>query len=289
MPAVRILSATLLLTAAPRAFAASPGAATADSGGFVRELAKVGLVREAAHEAARQTRLDGGGDLSGDVLFDVGIELARRGDEGRAIALVRLALDHTPSGTPSDLRSLALGTLELHAGDYPRAERRYSKVEAFGETPAIRGRAERMACVGHVYALDSVPSRACVEGFFQSRSVARERALELVDEIAHEERWRTYVGGTISAIVPGLGQALAGEPLDGLLALTVNGGSAVGFAALLVAGDIPDAGLLLLGFTSRYYVGNIEHAADDWQAISERRRHAAADRLLRLLAAPPAP
>ncbi len=282
MRAAPILNVALACLWAAGAAAAPP--APEDSGDFVRTLAKAGLVREAAREAVRQTKLDGGGDLSGDVLFEVGVELARRGDESRAIEIVGLSLDHTSPGELADSRSLALGTLELHSGDYPRAERHYSKVEAFGETAEIRSRGRRMACVGHVFALDSISARACVERLFP-RPADRERALGWIREIEREEGWRSYFGGTLSAVVPGLGQATAGEPLDGLIALAVNGGWVAGTGGLLAVGDVADAALLLLGFATRYYVGNVEHAAADWQAISERRRHAAADRLLRLIAA----
>jgi hypothetical protein len=91
------------------------------------------------------------------------------------------------------------------------------------------------------------------------------------------------VGGTLSGIVPGLGQATGGDPLDGGMALLVNGGWEVGSVLLALDGLYVDASLLAVGMGLRYYLGNIHNGAAAWRAAAHRKRDAAARELARLV------
>ena len=270
----------------PSASARRPAEPSSSEGpGFVRLLRDLGLPREAAREVERLRALDDARGLPDTDLFELGVDLARQGDLARAARLLELAIDRTANPAVADERRLSLGMVHLKAGSYPLAERFFSKVGAFGETPPVRARADRLACLGHLEALDVVPARACVAALIgQPLPPEIQRALARVEA---EERWRGYVGGSLSAIVPGLGQATAGEPLDGSIALLVNGGWGASLVALVGISDYVDAALLLVGFASRYYIGNIQHGAADWSSSVERERRQAAETLMRSLAALP--
>lgn len=84
-------------------------------------------------------------------------------------------------------------------------------------------------------------------------------------------------------ILPGLGQATGGDPLDGGKALLVNGGWEAGAAVLALDGLYVDATLLTIGVGLRYYIGNIHNGAAAWRAAARRTRDAAARDLARLV------
>jgi hypothetical protein len=280
VPILEALSCALL--------AAAPGAPNPDGAGFVDLLRRAGLLREAAAEMRRQDHLDGAPDASADRIFELGLELAAAGDLAPAIEMVDMAVSRTDDTALSDDRRLVLGTLRLREGSYPSAERIFAKVGAFSADASARARAERLACVGSLWAVDPEPAHQCVPHLLPPSldPGARRRAESDLDALAASDSWRGWIGGTLSFVLPGLGQATAGEPLDGLLALLVNGGGGAGVVAISLTGDILDGAVLFLAVVTRYYWGNVEHGAADWKAVGEHAKRRAADRLMRLLVRP---
>lgn len=293
--AAQILDGLFLLTLLVLGPACSARAAplNPEGAGFVSLLRRAGLYDEAAREVARQNELSGAPELDGDLLFGLGLDLAGSGSVPAAIRVVELAVARTEEAVANDDRQLVLGTLHLKEGSYPAAERLFTKVQAFSANPAMRARAERLACVGNLWSLDAEPAKQCVPKALGQATTLSERAqreaTRQLEEIGANDGWRSWVGGILSGILPGLGQATAGEPLDGLVALIVNGGFGVGVVAVSLGGDIVDGALLLLAVLSRYYWGNVQHGAADWTAVGERHKRHAADALMRLLANLPEP
>jgi hypothetical protein len=264
-----------------------------EGAGFVSLLRRAGLYDEAALEVQRQDELSGAPDLDGDLLFGLGLDLARAGNVPAAVRVLQLAVARTQDPALTDDRQLTLGTLHLKEGSYPAAERVFTKVEAFSADALLRSRAERLACVGNLWSLDAEPAKQCVPKLLSAAGTvsarAQREAQRQLDEIGASDGWRGWMGGILSGILPGLGQATAGEPLDGLIALLVNGGFGVGVVAVSLGGDLVDGALLLLAVLSRYYWGNIQHGAADWTAVGQRQKRRAADALMRLLATLPPP
>jgi tetratricopeptide (TPR) repeat protein len=288
------------LAAVALLLASSPASATAvepplnpEGAGFVSLLRQAGLYREAAGEVLRQNELSGAPELDADLLFGLGLDLARTGSVPAAISVVELAVARTQDAALNDDRQLILGTLHLKEGSYPAAERVFTKVETFSADALARARAERLACVGSLWSLDADPARQCVPKLISiagSVSARAQREAERqLDELGASDAWRGWLGGILSGILPGLGQATAGEPLDGLVALLVNGGWGVGVVAVSLGGDVVDGALLLVAVLTRYYWGNIQHGAADWTAATERSKRRAADALMRLIAGLPEP
>ena len=96
---------------------------------------------------------------------------------------------------------------------------------------------------------------------------------ELLAEAGRQKRKSPRTARLLSALLPGAGQAYAGDPADGLNALAVNGGIAVLAAAAAVNRYYPEAVLLVLFPLRRYYTGNIGNAgrlAEQRNAAAER-------------------
>jgi tetratricopeptide (TPR) repeat protein len=94
---------------------------------------------------------------------------------------------------------------------------------------------------------------------------------ELLAEAGKQRRKSPRTARLLSALLPGAGQAYAGDPADGLNALAVNGGIAVLGAAAAVNRYYPEAVLLVLFPLRRYYTGNIGNAG----RLAEKRNAAA--------------
>jgi hypothetical protein len=115
---------------------------------------------------------------------------------------------------------------------------------------------------------------------------------ELLAEAGRQKRKSPRTARLLSALLPGAGQAYAGDAADGLNALAVNGGIAVLAAAAAVNRYYPEAVLLVLFPLRRYYTGNIGNAgrlAEQRNAAAEREyRRRVLDALRRLPAWPQA-
>jgi hypothetical protein len=104
------------------------------------------------------------------------------------------------------------------------------------------------------------------------------RALsDLLAEAGNRKGKSPRTARLLSALLPGAGQAYAGDVADGLNALAVNGGLAVLVVALTVNRYYPEAVLLALFPLRRYYTGNIGNAGRqaarrNAEAQSELRR-----------------
>jgi hypothetical protein len=268
------------------AFAAEPAKEPAKSDRFVGALLRLGLGDEAGIEAHRLLLENGPEALTPETTYRVGMALALAGKPEQAVPLLQQAAADTIDPTRADQIELTTGVVLLRARSFPHAVHVFARVEAFGADEATRAFATRLRCVAEVLAHDGAAARACIAGLPGGLRPGTELD-ELVRTIELEVHTRAIVGGTLSAVVPGLGQLTAGNPGDAAVALLVNGGFATAIYFLVADGAIADAALVGLGLGLRYYLGNIHNGAEAWRAAAERKRDRAEARLLRILG--PAP
>jgi tetratricopeptide (TPR) repeat protein len=93
------------------------------------------------------------------------------------------------------------------------------------------------------------------------RSDSLAQAAELIDAQAAAPRKSPLLAGTLSAIVPGSGQAYAGKYRDGLAAILVNGLFIAGTAVAIDQGNYATAAVVG-GIGLPFYLGNIYGAAN---------------------------
>jgi hypothetical protein len=282
--ALALIAALAALAGARASFAAEP-AGKGDR--FVGDLLRLGLGDEAGIEAHRLLLENGPEGLAPETTYRVGMALAVGGKPDQAVPFLEQAAAGTSDPTRADQIDLATGVVLLRAKSFPHAVHVFARVEAFGADEATRTFATRLRCVAEVLARDGAAARACIAGLPGGLGPSHGEVEELVRTIEVDVHARGIVGGTLSAIVPGLGQATAGNPGDAALALLVNGGFATAVYFLIADGAFADAALVGLGLGLRYYFGNIHNGAEAWRAAAERKRDRASERLIRLLG--PAP
>lgn len=280
--------AALLWARAGRGAEPAPavGGRAGGSDGFVNMLLDLGLPAEAGLEARRLTFENGPDAIAPQTAFQLGMALALDYRADEAVPFLSAAAAATDDPVRADQWQLATGVVLLRTKAFPHAEHVFSRVEAFGADGPTRAFATRLRCIAEVLAHDGAAARACVRELPAGVPRAAE-VDDLLSDLELDARLRGWVGGVLSGLVPGLGQATAGHPGDGLLALAVNGGFGAGVYLLIADGAVADASLLGLGLGLRYYLGNIHNGAEAWRGAAERRRAAAAERLIRLLG--PAP
>jgi hypothetical protein len=279
-----LAGALLVLAGARASFAAEP-ARTGDR--FVGDLLRLGLGDEAGIEANRLLLENGPQTLAPETTYRVGMALAVGGKPEQAVPFLEQAAAETANPTRADQIELTTGVVLLRARSFPHAVHLFARVEAFGADEATCAFATRLRCVAEVLAHDAAAARACIVGLPGGAGPPRGELDQLLRTIEINVHARAIVGGTLSAIVPGLGQATAGNPGDAALALLVNGGFATAVYLLIADGAIADAALVGVGLGLRYYFGNIYNGAEAWRAAAERQRDRASERLIRILG--PAP
>lgn len=263
--------------------AAAPNSAAlaAEPAEFARYLASLGLHRAAVAELNKA-------DLQGQPQWlapGVGVPYALTLLADRQPAEAAEVMEGVlSSASPADAAEYAVTeALVLEAnGHHAAAIARLGRAEAFSDTAAGRLRAGRLRCALHLRAVEVEASGACVTHWLAPAS--RRRAVAQLKRSSNAGWWR---GALLSAVVPGLGQALGGEPLDAAAALGVNGALWTLTVDLYASGLVLDGSLLLIGMTSRYYAGNIQHGARAMGRAVQREQKSAADQLLQQLVALP--
>lgn len=255
----------------------------ADEPGFARFLDTLGLPEHAAAEIERADRLGEPGP-DADARADLGLRLVAQGQADAGLSLLEGALALAPDEAQADRRALVYGLALARAGRYPEAAQRLAHLQAFATTEDLRRSAGRSLCLVHLHAADARPAEACARAVLAGQAAQWSAELQTLTVDPDDRAW---VGGVLSALVPGLGQLTAGQGWDGTGALLVNSAWGLGFAELLQAGAPTDATLLLVTVGLRFYAGNVQHGAQAWHRRTLARQKAAARLLMAPVAAAP--
>ena len=277
-----LISSLLLLGAGPAPAMEKEGSSL--SLDFVSYLMDLGLYPEAGAEARRLIVSGALDEYPSPELSRMATVMAANGELMTAYALMEAAMAGSRDEAFVAETSLAAAVLLLKLRSYPRAIHILARLEAFSEDEAIRARAWQLRCIGHAYAGDTEATRDCAGELEVKGPEEQEMVEDLLKRLAVDPSRRAIVGGALSAIVPGLGQLTAGEPLDAALAMLLNGAIGAGTYLLLVDGAIFDASLLIMAVGLRYYVGNIQNGASAWRRRAHSRREEASEILMDLFA-----
>lgn len=260
-------------------FWATPAAAQSAQG-FVQYLAALGMHRQAVDELQRLD-LQGQPQWHAEGLgYAYGARLLQGGLAAQAAEVLAAAseTDADPQRAQSQQTLLALAL--ARTGQTAQAVAILSRLETFGATPQRRAQALAIRCMVHLSAAEADMGTPCAKQLLGPTA-----DLQAIADLNTDVESRAFWHGAASAIVPGLGQALGGQWADSGAAFLVNGG--LGYATWSLAADALylDATLLGLGLTVRYYVGNIQKAADAGRAAAQRRKLDGARRLADQLSA----
>lgn len=259
----------------------APPAQAAEPADFAAFLGSVGLHQAAVGELQRLEAKGEPAWLAPGAGFELVLALIAARQPAAAAEALDAVLAASDEADPEAHALLEALVLESN-GQHIAAVSRLGRAEAFAEQPQQRRRAARLRCALHLRASDVEASVECVPRWLAAPK--RREPLARMQRSANAGWWR---GGILSAVVPGLGQAVAGEGLDAAAALAVNGSLFYATFDLYAQGFALDGTLLAIGMTSRYYFGNVQHGARAGEAAVRRDQAQAAAELLNAVAALP--
>jgi len=188
-----------------------------------------------------------------------------------AVAWYSLAGRRAPDEPGRVEAEIQAAVTEIAAGSFSAAEFRLLSLRTFSPPDDLAGRAARY--LGLAYGLSDRIEEADRElRAFAARlpGPRREAVEEILGRCRSAPRRSPQTARVLSMLVPGLGQMYAGDFLDGLNALLVNGASAGLVAWAVMERSYAEAGLAFSYLFSRYYAGGMSNA--ERQAVERNER-----------------
>ena len=213
-----------------------------------------------------------------EVYYNMGFAYRAQGLWQDAIAEMRTAVHHATDREKKSEYQLALAVTLIANQNYDLARLELIKVMMRAPSAPLYRRALFLQAVAYLYQFRWEEARKAMQN-----ATADERLGALFASAINTRQKSVKVAKILSAILPGAGQAYAGNWLDGLNALVLNG--ALGFIAVDTAldGHYVDAALWATTILFRYYQGNLYHAGKAVEEFNEEgSRHAAENILERL-------
>jgi tetratricopeptide (TPR) repeat protein len=247
------------LAPAPRQPAVAAGAASLDPALALGEsFQRSGAFEQAVTEYKRFLFFHPRDSRAGEVRSRLGFCLMAQGRTQEGLATLRLAAAEEQGLD----RRLDVVRALLESGRHAEAELELLRLQAFG------GEADSIAFYLGLLRIEQGRWSEAEEALRQAFPEADSQSLSALLAEARKRKGKSpRAARLLSALLPGAGQAYAGDVPDALNALAVNGGVAVLAAAAAVNRYYPEAVLLVLFPLRRYYTGNIGNAG----RLAERR------------------
>jgi hypothetical protein len=229
-------------------------------------------------------------ELEDSVAFRVwtGLALSQvsAGSPEQAGLALRVAEDRAPTSLSREETRILIGTMELAAGNTAQATLQFLEMEETAKDPGIRSRARFLAGLGAVRLHRWAQARELFTRFFSETPPADSAQFHRLDSLlAHAAKHRErspVIAKRLSTLLPGSGQFYAGDWLNGLNAMALNGVAGYWLIGSVQDRAAADALLKTVLVLSRYYLGNRYQASVRTERRNERdggRLSVEADRL----------
>ena len=272
------------------AFPAQPTRADDPAFALGDAFQRSGAFAEAVTEYKRFLFFDPESARAGETHSRIASCLLAEGRLGEAVAALRLAAAAAGQEAERFERHLELVGALLGAGKDAEAELELLAMQAFS---GDQGRdLPLLLALLRIYQGRWTEAEEALRQAFPENGAQLRNLRELLADARKLKLKSPQTARLLSAVLPGAGQAYAGDATDALNALAVNGGIVTLAVASAVNGYYPEAVLLVLYPLRRYYTGNIGNAGRLAQrrntAVQEQYRQRILDALLELLAWPAA-
>ncbi len=282
-----LLSVSFLLAAETPPAVASQG--SVQDLGFAKSLYAEGDYYRAITEAKRALFVD---PANGEARLLIGQSYLAGEQWAAAAAALETLVRESPQGKVGADASFALAEARFGSGDFDLAALEYSRFSEDWTEDARKPAADLRMAWARLYAADAIATRHPEKGKIAFAAIAKQlsaipddhpekaRAKQLADgatKLSTMGRRSPFLAGTMSTVVPGLGQVYAGRYADGLIAFVVNGLFLYSiyetFDRRPVVADNP-VGIMLVLFESGWYTGNIYSAVNSAHRSNNERRSA---------------
>jgi TM2 domain-containing membrane protein YozV len=203
---------------------------------------------------------------------------------------LRKAMELAPDAEQAREYAFSLVEILIAQKSYKRALSGLQEMSAQSGDRDIGRRILFLQAVVYIYLYDWANAADCLGGYMDgSPAMTEERKAEirkLLDTARHLPYKSKDLALFLSLILPGAGQAYAGDAGQALNALLVNGAAGTLTVYTAIEGYYLDAGILFLFVFYRYYQGNLYHAQRLAREYNLALNNGIAKKLLALLAEP---
>jgi len=213
-----------------------------------------------------------------EVYYNIGLAYRAQRLWQKAITAMRTAVHHATDREKKTEYQLALAVTLIANQNYDLARLELIKVMMRSPSVPLYRRAMFLQTVAYLYQFRWEEARKALQNY-----TADERLDELFASAINTPQKSVKAAKILSAVLLGAGQVYAGNWLDGLNALVLNG--ALGFIAVdaVLDGHYVDAALWATTILFRYYQGNLYHAGKAVEAFNEEGSRQAAEKILERL------
>ena len=202
--------------------------------------------------------------VTDSVLYRLGKSLEHTGEREKACNTYEELLDKYPGSVFEEETRLTLACIHFRNGDSALARLELDEEIEYGNGRTSVEEASYLKTWVFIHNFDFDGARAWLgkQGDFDSEKIIA--AHSIVFSKLDEQRYINYksprIARGLSAVVPGMGQAYAGKPLNGAGALLVNGAIVYSMVHSVQSDNWLDLGLITGLLFHRFYLGNISNA-----------------------------
>jgi len=269
-PLIRLACALLLLAVSRTVSAGDPALVLGDG------LVESGDCDAAITEYKRFLCFHSEDDSASEVYLRIGRAYFALDDSRNAIDSLQRSVEAAVDDATRDERRISAGVLLLAMGDYSAAESGLLRVRTFSSDQQLQRKAVFFLAVCYVYRFEWDDARKELDCYFGGKSSPTIDRLRSLLSTAGRPRCKSErVARTLSTVIPGAGQAYAGDYRGALNALCVNAVFGIPFARSLLDRRLFEASTVF-PFFDRYYEGNRANGAKAAREHNDRlsRRHA---------------
>lgn len=209
------------------------------------------------------------------VLFRLGKALEHTGEHEKARQAYETLLDNHPGSEYEDRVRLILARIHLRDGRSDLSAFELDEEIAFGRDTRSVETAEYLKSWVFLQESDFNGARNWLKKQREPESHDLSEAQSILTAKLSKQRGMSYksprIARGLSMVVPGLGQAYAGKPLDGVNALLLNGAIIYAMVQSAESENWLDLGLITGLLFHRYYFGNIYNAERYSREHNERQ------------------
>lgn len=222
-------------------------------------LLKMGNTDEAITEYKRFICFNPADPRVSEAYYRMGLAYRRQRKWEEALSALRHSLATAVGDSLRGERRISIGIILLVSQRYSAAEFDLLRVSSFSKSPYLQQRALFFLGICYLYTFQWAQAQKAFHQYFPP-SKKTGQLDSLFTEASHLKYKSPSLAKWLSTFLPGMGQIYAGDWLNGLNALAINGLTSYLLLDALVERRYQDALLSHLSLFERYYRGNRQRA-----------------------------
>jgi tetratricopeptide (TPR) repeat protein len=223
-----------------------------------------GFYQEAITEYLRIIFLNPSAGNLDAIYYNIALCYCQLSDWAKAEQSIKKAIAHAADANQKQEYTFIYLEILIARKLYRRAEKELQCIYEISPVPEYRLRSLYLLGVIYIYTYNWKQAQASFSEYFNTSPTYSENQkqkiltlLAAAQKLPYKSKeWAFF----LSMLLPGAGQAYAGDFVQGANALAVNGSAGTLLVLTILDGYYLDAGVIFLFVFERYYLGNLYHA-----------------------------